>query len=183
MPFAKLQIRPLVAVLALISSISTTVQTWSIEHQVHPLGWCLSGACVLVGRIKLGWQPRQGWQLFGWQPKAMAGATCNSRSSYFKANKISSAFFYSVTLDGLIRTPVLLNKNLILWSFVWIKSGRFRCPSVFFWTPIVAFLQESVILSDDENGLGVSDLGQLSDSLEMHFWRSMMLRYCPSEPT
>ena len=180
--------------LALISSISTTVQTWSIEHQVHPSGGCLSGACVLVGRIKLGWQPRQGWQLFGWQPRQgrqlfrwqpndMAGATCSSRSSYFKANKISSAYFYSVTLDGLIRTPVLLNKNLILWSFVWIKSGRFRCPSVFFLNSNCSFLQEPVRLSDDENGLGVSDLGQLSDSLEMHFWRSMTLRSGPGEPT
>ena len=42
---------------------------------------------------------------------------------------------------------------------------------------------KTIVISDDENGLGVSDLGQLSDSLEMHFWRSMMLRYCPGEPT
>ena len=53
----------------------------------------------------------------------------------------------------------------------------------FFLNSNCSFLQESVRLSDDENGLGVSDLGQLSDSLEVHFWRSMTLRYGFSEPT
>ena len=132
-PFAKLQIRSPVAVLALISSFIDINKSTNREYWASSTSFRggLSGACVLVGRIKLGWQPRQGWQLFGWHPNDMAGATCSSRSSYFKAHKISSAFFYSVTLNGLIRTPVLLNKNLILWSFVWIKSGRFRCPSVF----------------------------------------------------
>ena len=53
----------------------------------------------------------------------------------------------------------------------------------FFLNSNCSFLQESVRLSDDENGLGVSDLGQLSDSLEVHFWRSMTLRSGPGEPT